>query len=64
MEDSQNLLEVIARKDELINDLIEQIKEKDSIINELDFKIARRDVIIRFLSTGKADVNGEPIVSI
>ena len=63
MENSENLLKAISQKDEIINDLVEQIRDKDSIISDLDFKIARRDVIIRFLSTGKADAIGEPIVS-
>ena len=53
---------IITRLNNIICDLSEQIKEKDAIISDLDFKIARRDVIIRFLSTGKADSNGEPIV--
>lgn len=49
-------------KDETITDLVAQINELNDIIKQQDFKIARRDVIIRFLATGKADTQGEPIV--
>lgn len=49
-------------KDITISDLAEQIKESNDIIKQQEFMIARRDVIIRFLATGKADTQGEPIV--
>lgn len=49
-------------KDQTIKDLVEQINELNELLVQQDFKIARRDVIIRFLATGKADTQGEPIV--
>lgn len=49
-------------KDETIQNLVQQINELNDIIKQQEFMISRRDVIIRFLATGKADTQGEPIV--
>lgn len=54
----------ILLKDITISDLAKQIKELNDIIKQQEFMIARRDVIIRFLATGKADTQGEPIVKV
>jgi len=59
-------LQLLNNKIEYLEATIQSMRENAiddaRLIQELDFKVARRDVIIRFLSTGKADEVGEPIV--
>ena len=52
----------LVLKEQTISSLAEQINELNDIIKQQEFMIARRDIIIRFLVTGKADTQGEPIV--
>jgi hypothetical protein len=62
MKDNEAYAKALQLKDKTIKDLVEQINELNDIIKQQEFMISRRDVIIRFLATGKADTQGEPIV--